>query len=230
MGENMPSKDNPALVWLEAHIEQWTEDPAAIGLTGAHASELGSRITAARQARIDSDELHNQATVATAAYHDRAAAMKGYASGLITTIKAFAATGSDPSGVNRGAGITAPAPRSPAPAPEAPVVMHATLVGDGSITIHFKGRGPTGTVWNISRKLAGETVYTTVGTADVATKSFTDRTLPAATSSATYRVQGVRGSLSGSPSFPMVVGLGRDVGGAGGEGGEGAIEDRAVAA
>jgi hypothetical protein len=208
MSGNMPSKDNAALVWLEAHIERWTSDPASIGLTAAQASELSARITAARQARIDADERHDLAQAATALYHDHAARMKDYASALITTIKAFAANASDPSQVRQAAAITAPAPRTPADPPEQPAITRARLGGTGTITIDFKGRGPTGTVWQVQRKRADETAFSYIGTADVATKSFTDTTLPAGTASAAYRVQGVRGSLIGPASFPMTVGLG----------------------
>lgn len=208
MSGNMPSKNNAALIWLEAHIEQWTNDPASIGLSAAQASELSTRITAARQARTDANELHNRAVAATARYQASATEMKGYASALITTIKAFAATSSDPSAVRSAAAITAPAPRTPADPPEQPAITRARLGGTGSVTIDFKGRGPTGTVWQVQRKIAGERRFSQIGTADVATKSFTDTTLPAGTPSADYQVQGVRGSLTGQASFPLNVRFG----------------------
>jgi len=40
------------------------------------------------------------------------------------------------------------------------------------------------------------------------TKSFIDATVPAGTPSANYQVQGVRGSLTGAASFPLLVQFG----------------------
>ena len=61
-------------------------------------------------------------------------------------------------------------------------------------------------------KLEGEIVYSHVGHADVATKSFTDRAIPGTVNSAAYIIRGVRGNTAGPASMPMVVGFGRAIG------------------
>ncbi len=212
MGTNMPSKNNPALIWLEAHIDQWTTGAAAIGLTDPQTTELSARIDTARQSFIAIEAARSEALALTVQYNQQATEMRSLASRMVADIKAFAENQTNPSTVYTSAGMTPARHRSPAPAPERPVGMNADLGGDGSVTIHFRGRGPAGTVWEITRKLEGEIVYTHVGHADVATKSFTDRTIPSTVNSAAYNIRGVRGSTAGPTSMPMVVGFGRAVG------------------
>jgi len=134
--------------------------------------------------------------------------MRAAASLMIADIKSFANNAAVPATVYTAAAITPADPRSPVGAPEQPFGVTASVGGDGSITINFSGRGPVGTVWDVSRKLASETTYSAIGRADVATKSFTDTTVPSTVSSATYRVQGVRGSDAGLFSQPFVVQFG----------------------
>ena len=70
------------------------------------------------------------------------------------------------------------------------------------------GTGPVGAAWQIQRKLEFETSFAFVGNADVATKSFTDVNIPSGVASATYQVQGIRGSVLGPVSFPFTVPFG----------------------
>ena len=97
---------------------------------------------------------------------------------------------------------------SPAPAPTLPAIDRATITSDGSVTPEFSATGPTGTVWQISRKLAGEPALTIIGSANPDTKSYIDPTVPAGTTSATYRIGGVRGGLTGPSSVDFEVKLG----------------------
>ncbi|MCH9057528.1 MAG: hypothetical protein IIB55_02745, partial [Planctomycetes bacterium] len=55
------------------------------------------------------------------------------------------------------------------------------------------------------RRLATETGFTFVGQGDGSDKSFSDSTVPPGTTSATYIIQGVRGSRTGLQSQPIVV-------------------------
>ncbi len=214
MGTNLPSEDNAALAWLEGHIAQWVASPATIGLTSGQTTDLAAKITDARNAFTGVEQIRGDSKARTVSYHTRAAGMRATASDMIADIKSFANTAADPNLVYTTAGITPADPRSPASPSEQPVALTASLGGDGSITIGFAGRGPVGTVWEISRKLAGETGFTHLGHADVATKSFTDTTITAGVATAMYQVRGIRGSLTGPASFPITVQFGNNDGGA----------------
>ncbi len=208
MGANMPSNDNLALVWLEGHIDQWTASAATIGLTSAQTTDLAAKISDARTAFTSVEQIRADSKAQTGAYHSKAVGMRATASDMIADIKSFANTAADPNLVYTTAGITPADPRSPVPAPEQPVALTASLGGDGSVTIGFAGRGPVGTVWEISRQLAGETGFTHLGHADSATKSFTDTTITAGVATAMYQVRGIRGSITGPASFPITVQFG----------------------
>ena len=208
MGTNMPSNDNAALVWLEGHIDQWVVSAATIGLTDGQTSDLAAKITDTRTAFTSVEQIRSDSKAQTVAYHSKAVGMRDTASDMIADIKSFANTASDPNAVYTTAGITPADPPSPAPPPEQPVALTASLGGDGSVTISFAGRGAVGTVWEISRKLAGETSFKHLGHADVATKSFTDTTVTAGVATAMYQIRGIRGSLTGPASFPLTVQFG----------------------
>ena len=72
------------------------------------------------------------------------------------------------------------------------------------MTIDFNGRGPTGTVYIVRRKLGTETTFTQLGQGDGRLKNFRDASVPAGTANALYRVQGVRGS-DASPVSPALT-------------------------
>ena len=205
MGTNMPSEDNAALAWLEGRVAQWTAALATIGLTSGQTNDLAAKISGARTAFTSVEQIRSDSKAFTFSYHNQAAVMRATASDMIADIKSFANTAADPDLVYTTAGITPANPRSPMSPPEQPIALTASLGGDGSLTIGFAGRGPVGTVWEISRRLAGETGFTHVGHADSATKSFTDTTVTAGVASAMYRVRGIRGSTTGPASFPLTV-------------------------
>ena len=215
MSDNLPPRRREALEWLEAIIAQWNTNFASIGLTSAQVTDLAGDITDARTDFTSVEQVRNDSKVTTQEWYTSAAVMRVKASGFVATIKGFAETSGDPSAVYTLAGLTGIAPRTPAAPPTQPNVDSADLGGDGSVTINFSGTGPTGTVWQVSRQLAGETGFTFVGNGDSLTKSFKDITVPSTVSSAAYRVQGVRGSIVGPASFPLTVQFGSaDAGGA----------------
>jgi hypothetical protein len=208
VGTNLPSSNAPALTWLEARIASWLAAPGAIGLTSAQVTSLATDINNARASFTSVQTLRADAKDGTVAFDTKATTMRKNASLLIADVKAFANAAPIPNDVYVAASISPKDPPSPVPAPEQPTIDGAVLGGDGSVTINFSGRGATGTVWEVSRKLAGETSFSHVGHADSLDKSFTDNTVPGTVSSATYRMQGLRGTQSGPFSFSFNVQFG----------------------
>ena len=208
MGRNMPSQNQPALTWLEGHIAQWTASAATIGLTSAQTTDLLAQIVDTRGSFTSVEAVRADSQAITSEFNTKASTMRKAASLMIADIKSYANNQIDPAPIYTAAGITPADPKTPVGAPEQPAGMTTAVNGNGSITLNFVGRGPTGTVWEVTRKLAGETSFTHVGHADVTTKSFTDNTVPSTVSSATYLIRGVRGNDAGLYSAPFGVQFG----------------------
>ncbi|MCH8270680.1 MAG: hypothetical protein IH985_05665 [Planctomycetes bacterium] len=215
MGTNMPGDNHDALEWLEGRITGWVADPAAIGLTSAVVSDLAADIIDTRTSFTSVEQIRQGSKAATTAFHLNGDDMRTNASNAIATIKSFAVNSADPPAVYTAAGITPPDPQSPVAPPEQPTGLKATLNGDGSVTISWEARGPVGTVYNVSRKLATETVFTFIGQGAAQDKQFIDATVPAGTITAAYIIQGVRGGNLGLMSNAMTVFFGTADAGAG---------------
>lgn len=205
MGTNLPGYNPDALLWLEARIASWAADPVGIGLTSGQVATLATDITDARTAFTSVQAARGASMDATVAFNTSADAMRADAGPLIANIKNFADNSADPSVIYTAASVLPRDPPSPADPPEQPLALQATLNGDGSVTIGFDARGPVGTVWAVKRKLAGETAYSHIGHADAATKSFLDATVTPGVTTASYLVQGVRGSVTGPVSPALIV-------------------------
>jgi hypothetical protein len=205
MGTNMPSSNHAALEWLEGHIAQWNTNQAGIGLTSAQTADIALTVANVRSDFTSVETVRAESLAKTSEFNSNAAAMRLKASKLISTIKSFAGTSGDAATVYTLAGLTPKGPSSPALPPEQPTGLKAILNGDGSVTIEWDGRGPTGTVYNINRKVAGETAFTFIGQSGARDKAFTDTGVPPGSASAVYTVQGVRGSDMGLLSQAMTV-------------------------
>ena len=213
MGTNLPSNRKQALEWLEARLANWADDPASIGLTSALVTHLTTKTVNARSAFVSVESVRTDAKNATQGFYTAADAMHDAASPMIASIKSFAESSSDPGTVYTAAEVLPPDPPSPIAPPSQPSIDGASLDGNGWVTINFSATGPIGTVWQVSRQLAGETSYSIIGNADVKTKSFVDATVPAGTTNAMYQVQGIRGSIVGPVSFGFDVKFGQSADG-----------------
>lgn len=204
MGTNLPGYNPDAINWLEAHIGEWLDNPAAIGLTAQQVTEMATHITAARVAATDANTHRFAAQVATVAAKGMADDMRLFAAPLIANIKNYALNSADPSAVYQAASIQprkSPAPVAP---PAQPVNLMPSLNGDGSISLTFEATGPVGSTWSITRKLHSESKFSHVGFAAPSPKVFTDHAIPAGEQSVTYSVQGIRGGTFG-PVSPFVT-------------------------
>ena len=193
MGENMPGYNPDALTWLEGRIATWQADPAGIGLTSALVTTLATDVTTSRNAFTSVQTVRGESKNATEAFKVSGDGMRASASLLIATIKAFADASSDPQLVYDAANVSPQDPRSPAPPPEQPANLEAVLQNNGTIELSWSGRGPTGTLYEVYRRLPTETTFDLLGNVDALTKSYNDAAIPAGTTFLTYQVRAVRG-------------------------------------
>jgi hypothetical protein len=205
MSRNLPGQDTPALQWLEARIAGWVANPGAIGLTSAAVTSLATDVINARTAFTSVQSIRGDAQNATQNYKDKAKTMRGNASPIIANIKNFADNAPVPQTVYDAANVSPKSPAVPAPPPSMPINIKRVVEPDGSVTLRWDATGPVGTIYNVTRKLTGETSFTFVGQGDGSDKSFNDATVPPGTTTATFLIQGVRGPTTGPLSNPIVV-------------------------
>ncbi len=211
MGKNIPNGRLDRLNWIESLIDQWTANRATLGLSADQIAALTQRTTAAREAFENAELIRDNAKAVTNTFHSTADGAHALASDLLLLIKATAVTSDAPEAVYVAAGITPRKKPSPTGRPGQPSIANSQLNAHGSVTLHFNtpaAAAPVGTVWQVSRRLEGQASPRIIGSADPATKSYQDNTLPEGTSSATYQIQGIRGGVKGRPSVVFGIKLG----------------------
>ena len=214
MGLNLPSDRRQALEWLEARIAQWNVAPAAIGLTSGQVIDIAQKVVNTRGSFTSVQTIRTDAKNETQTFYANADDMHASAAPLVANIKNFAENSADPQVVYDASGVLPADPPSPQSPPTVPTNIRRTVNPSGSITLFWDATGPTGSVYNVKRKLATEAIYTLIGQGDGVDKSFTDITLPVGTTSVTYIIQGVRGPLVGPESQAVTItfGVGADAG------------------
>ena len=205
MGLNLPADRRQSLVWLESRIDGWNINFASIGLTSAQVTDLASDIDTTRTSFTSVQAARAEAKAETQSWYTNADELHTKAADLITLVKSFAANSGSSAAVYLAADMTPRNPPAPVAPPEQPGNLKATLLGNGSVVITWDGRGPTGTVYNITRKLPAETGFRFIGQGDGRDKSFVDATVPTGSASATYIITAVRGSDVSTPSSAFNV-------------------------
>ncbi len=215
MSSVVPSKDLDAVQFFEDHLSGWSTNALAIGTSVSAISAFTTVVKAAHDAYTAQQKAQQAAKAATTPWHNNVRSMREIGGDLIKTIKAFADTTNNPN-VYGIAEIPMPMPPAPVPAPGQPGSFKVGLTGAGAVEISWKcnnGASSTGAFFVVTRKLMGESVFTTVG--NVGKKKFTDSTITQGVSGATYLVQGFRGALAGTISEQLSVQFGVSAGGGG---------------
>ncbi len=204
----LPNSDIQQIQFCEDHIDVWTTNATAIGLTTAQVSALSSATNKARGSYNTAQTVRLASKAATANFHGDTGEMRENVRDLITLIKAKAETTNNPS-VYTLAQIPPPAAPSPLPVPSAPTDFTVNLETDGSLTLRWKCQTngtATGIFYQVQRKFTGESQYINIGGAP--TKEFNDNTVPAGSGGVYYRVTGYRGTRAGAPSSQLFVQFG----------------------
>jgi hypothetical protein len=205
----VPVKDLDVIQFFEFHYPVWNSaPPASIGLTPAQLTALDTATKAARNTYTAQQSAKNAAKAATVNFRTAIGALRNSGADLVKAIRAFAQTSNNPA-VYSLAQIDPPAPPAPRPAPGQPNDFTVTLSTEGAIVLKWKATNAaasSGVYFNVRRKLAGDETYTIIG--NTGSKSFVDDTLPFGTTSATYIIQGYRGTQAGEASDQFVVQFG----------------------
>jgi hypothetical protein len=193
----VPRKIGDRIVFYEAHVQPFTDNHAAIGITSAEAADLASKTAAARAAFEARTAAQQLAEAATLTLRDADAAMSLAGATLIEKIRAKARQVGGNS-VYSLAQIPAPDLPSPVGAPGKPYQCKVTLKEDGSLEMIWKCDNPvncTGVVYQVFRSIGGSVEFSYLGGSGQ--KLFIDNTIPAGATQLTYKVQGVRTTAAG---------------------------------
>jgi hypothetical protein len=196
------------LRWAEAHVDVFTSQAAAIGLTAAQATAFKNQVGALRGRTTAQQAAKDAAKSATEAARDADSATRELTSDLVRSIRAFATNNNNPN-VYVLAQIPAPNPGAPVPPPGQPTDFKVELNSDGSITLKWKAKHPEGSdrvVYFVQRKLINETAFRLIGGSGE--KSYQDDTLPVGIDGATYIITAQRGNVQGQPSRQLTVTFG----------------------
>lgn len=193
----VPSKFPERVTFYENHIEPFTTNALAIGITTAEAADLATKTAAARAALTAREVAAQAAENATVSMRDAIDAMSTAGAALIKKIRAKAEQVGNNS-VYPLASIPPPAIPSPAGRPGTPSQFKAQLNPDGSLTFKWSCDNPvgtSGTIYQIFRRPEGSTEETYLG--GCGGKEFTDVTIPPGSTSLIYSVQAVRSTAVG---------------------------------
>ncbi len=212
MAPVLPRTRVATLEFFETRLPVWGAAPAAIGLRPLDIAQLTDLTEAARAAHDEAERLRAQAAAAADAARLASEAMRARGAGMVRVIKAYADNKDDPN-IYAAAQINPPVPptrRPPLAPPGRPELARPELNSDGSVTLRWKAdnaMASRGAYFVIVRTLPDE-AERVIG--DAAGRTFTDRTLPRGTASATYMIIPKRGARSGEPSARVTVQLGVD--------------------
>lgn len=218
----LPTKKSELLTFLQTRAQTWVDKAADIGLTSGQANAVKSALETAADSFQAAEDARAASKSATMVSDDDIDTLRTAASDAVKSIRNFAERTNDP-GVYASAQIPAPAAPSPLPPPNKATNLVASLESDGSLTISWKvsnANGSGGVVYNVKRKLPGQSAFTLLGASGGADKRFTDTTLPSTASGVQYVVYGQRGRVVGDPSETLIVtfGIGGNTLGAGANG------------
>jgi len=205
----MPQTQEALVSFFEAHAPVWLNDPTAIGLTLETVTSIQGATVIARGALGTAAGARDASKSATTALHGAVAELRGLGGPAIAAIRAFAEGSDDPATVYATAQIPPRDPPSPAPAPDTPTEISATVLGDGTIRVAWKVFQPVPgaeVYTQIRRRLNGVGEFTTLG--DTGAKTLVDSTVPAGTHSVEYLCIAKRGEQASDPSQPVTLLLG----------------------
>lgn len=193
--------------WFEQRIPQWTEDPAAIGLTAPQVGTLNTETTQARNAYESAQLAKTAAKNATVTQNTQVGEMRSVGGQLISIIRAFAQSQPDPNAIYTAASVPPKQAPSSIP-PETPYDIDFDLTDSGNIELKWKGSTIGGTVFSVLRSVQTEPggAFSTeqqVGLTGI--REFLDTTIPQCCIAAQYTIRAYKGAFAPATSKTTVV-------------------------
>lgn len=194
----VPEKRLEKVQFYENHIDPFTTNATAIGITSAEATDLQTKTEAARDAYNTQQTTLQAAKTATEAFYNAVDAMNTAGAALIKKIRAKAQATGD---MNVYTLSEIPAPPVPSPVGDLGMPTDFTCevnLATGTLDTSWKcsnPRGATGVVYQIWRRIGMEGDFSYLG--GVGAKKYSDDTVPAGTACVQYQIQAVRSTSVG---------------------------------
>ena len=203
-----PNTKSGKIAFFNSKTAPWTAaPPAAIGTSAGAVSALSTAVTNAIDKLAQQVAAEQAFKTATAAADNAIADMVVKGADIIKSVRAFAASSTNPAAVYELAEIPAPATPTPVTTLGAITQFVATLAGDGSLDLKWKCRSPraTGVIYQVWRQVDGESDFSFLN--GVGEKKYTDGALPAGASMVLYKIQAVRSTATGPIAiYPVLIG------------------------
>ena len=203
----IPQSYPDAIDWTIDHLANWPADPTTIGLDDARILELTSLKDLAAAALANARQLDEDKKAAFEDYHNKAKAMRDYASQSVGIVRGFAKGSDNPGAIYTLAQIPAPADPAPAPLPGKPKDFEVRLLDDGSLEVAFEcdNQGANAVSYEVRRRDgAGQSApFNFIENAPE--RKFTDGTIPHGTGTVVYRIVAFRTTGRGDPAIFMVT-------------------------
>jgi hypothetical protein len=212
MGSSIPSSPrSDVLAWCQAHVDVFTTNAAAIGITPAQATAFKTLVNtfAAKEAAKEAARI--AAETATQASNDAYTPMRRQMTQIVAAVRAFAIDTNNPRVLELAQVPPRAEPSSIGP-PGKPTNMTVELVpGTGAVQIRWRSvnpQGASGTSYIVRRKLPTEQAFSFLGV--TGERRFVDNSFVAGPDTVQYTVQGQRADSAGAESDIFVVRFGRE--------------------
>lgn len=184
----LPKHRDELIAWFLQRLPHWEVDPASVGLTVSQVASLRDSVEKAAAAAERMRRLRNSAMAATAQADALAADLRAEGGPLVSTIKAFAETTGDREVYVR---AQVPPKRAPTPLPpaEPPTRLNADPLANGHVLVTWRGSIARHQTFDVLRSLDGGPF---ILLRNVRGTRLLDETVPIGTTTALYRVYGVR--------------------------------------
>lgn len=210
----VPRNNEAKLSYYVAHLAKWLESASQIGLTTEQVEAFAVKVQAAREMLKAQRMAQSKARSATLGFNLALDEVSVAGSTIIQQIRTAARVNGE--NVYSLATVSPPRRRSPIGSPGKPTSFNMAIDARGTLMLKWECKNPrrsTGTVYQLWRQIAPNGPFTFLGISG--SKKFEDETVPAGTSTITYRIQAVRSRAQGPiAEFPVnLASSGRRIGG-----------------
>lgn len=192
----VPKARDELLTFFQLRVEAWLADPASIGLEAQQAAEVAAALEALAEAEREAIDLKRRTMSAVARAAIRDEQLRRVGGAAINTIRAFARATDDPDVFAR-ASLPSVRPRSPLPAPQAPVNVRPRLTSHGTVEVTWQASVAHGTTFLVYRRLLGAPETAGMGPLEFVgaahETSITDQRIPPRILGLLYTVRAMRG-------------------------------------
>lgn len=200
---NFEGSRRQRLEWIQARVDLWQTNAAALNLSTTQITNLKNLVTAAAANFTAAEVARDDAKSATRKFYDAMSDMSELTRDLIGVIKSYAETTGNPDVYNL-SNVEPNSPPTPATAPSVPfdVTGFVSPTGEGTVTWSAERSGASsGIFFLVERKRAADATFNLIG--GTAEKAFVDLDPRFGLGTVLYRVKAQRGGLTSSWSVPI---------------------------